>query len=801
MSLTAVSLASCKNKNVPVESVSLDKSEVYMTVNTPVTLNATINPKNATDQSVVWTSSNDIVSVSASGVITATATGESLVTVTTNDGGKTASCQVYVVEEGEGVEFLGPVYKRQSFIDYESNIKEKESKVEEFMDRTQGYSVGCDNPVNLKPQFTVLDYKGMPSSQEHWNHDYVIGVEVKEADTFVTADESLYAIANARNADVQFKPAAVGKTFKVSVMPGGLEDEKAEDPDNTAVYTFNVVEGYNAYTAVDLLYLDSRHGSGRDSEGGESHWGDVDKDENPFMRQWDAFKVAHGLKADYDPSAVIMHQNITITKDDVPANMFYTQADYDAGKVRKGDIDSLKDTMYLYSHNLESKLTLNGNYFQLDFDHFPLVTRDSGEPKTVSDLNSHCALIRSLNGEVEIKNLNVTGNAPKATNADDNVYAGGLMLFKAGHDAKKASLYNVIARQCYITLMSEKTNDAVIFDVNKSRCYDNYNSFFYNWGGYLTVQDSVCRGVGGPIVIQDHSGVDYNPSAPEAHPYEVKEQTDEIVAIEQVIKSLDPSYQTGQLKKYNIQGFYSHTKFIDCELDNLVAGTEAWFVKFGAASVATMLKSMSNPFRNYGLSFAVDENGNPVEVGASEDQKSFMNFIAFNKSGREPGMINDPVCGDVQIINNKTGRGASMNYFQPDYSLIEKAYEIMSALLAEDAAKITELCVRYGVSSAEELQNLAIAMVSNYGTQMKWHECVRGAATANADTQKCPPTFQIGGNFAFTDGNYLLDDLSKVQQGIAPSPVAPTDSFITEAQDYLSMYFLNMGLVLGLVHD
>lgn len=56
-----------------------------------------VNPSDATDQSVTWsTSDKDIATVDKNGVVTGQATGEAVVTVTTTDGGKTASCKVKV---------------------------------------------------------------------------------------------------------------------------------------------------------------------------------------------------------------------------------------------------------------------------------------------------------------------------------------------------------------------------------------------------------------------------------------------------------------------------------------------------------------------------------------------------------------------------------------------------------------------------------------------------------------------------------------------------------------------------------
>ena len=82
---------------VPVTGVTLDKTSVSLTVDGTTTLTATILPANATNQSLTWTSSDETVAtVDSAGVVTAVAVGTATITVTTEDGGKTATCVVTV---------------------------------------------------------------------------------------------------------------------------------------------------------------------------------------------------------------------------------------------------------------------------------------------------------------------------------------------------------------------------------------------------------------------------------------------------------------------------------------------------------------------------------------------------------------------------------------------------------------------------------------------------------------------------------------------------------------------------------
>ena len=85
--------------------VSLDKSALELQISswqggTSGTLSATVYPSNATDKSLTWSSSNtNVATVDSNGVVTATGPGSATITVRTNDGGKTASCAVTVVQK------------------------------------------------------------------------------------------------------------------------------------------------------------------------------------------------------------------------------------------------------------------------------------------------------------------------------------------------------------------------------------------------------------------------------------------------------------------------------------------------------------------------------------------------------------------------------------------------------------------------------------------------------------------------------------------------------------------------------
>ena len=81
---------------VPVQSVGLNKTELALEVGKTGTLEAIVEPSDATNKNVTWSSNNPEFATVDNGVVTAVSAGEAIITVTTEDGAKTATCKVTV---------------------------------------------------------------------------------------------------------------------------------------------------------------------------------------------------------------------------------------------------------------------------------------------------------------------------------------------------------------------------------------------------------------------------------------------------------------------------------------------------------------------------------------------------------------------------------------------------------------------------------------------------------------------------------------------------------------------------------
>ncbi|WP_462384614.1 Ig-like domain-containing protein [Intestinibacillus massiliensis] len=89
-------------KAIPVEDVTLDTTSLNLSTSDEnqqsAKLNAKFKPENATNKNVTWSSSDNEIATVDNGVVTAVSAGTATITVTTEDGEKTATCTVTVTE-------------------------------------------------------------------------------------------------------------------------------------------------------------------------------------------------------------------------------------------------------------------------------------------------------------------------------------------------------------------------------------------------------------------------------------------------------------------------------------------------------------------------------------------------------------------------------------------------------------------------------------------------------------------------------------------------------------------------------
>ena len=86
-------------QNIPVNGVTLNPTLLSLFTGGSETLTATVEPSNATNKNVTWSSDKPEVATVENGKVTAKAAGTATITVTTEDGEKTATCTVTVTDK------------------------------------------------------------------------------------------------------------------------------------------------------------------------------------------------------------------------------------------------------------------------------------------------------------------------------------------------------------------------------------------------------------------------------------------------------------------------------------------------------------------------------------------------------------------------------------------------------------------------------------------------------------------------------------------------------------------------------
>ena len=107
-------------------SVTLNRSEVSIEEGKGAQLSASVHPSGVDNKSVSWKSNDpSVATVSSKGYVSAKKAGSATITVTTVDGGKTATCSVIVKEKTPVIESANPVPVLQSKANDWAEIKKQ----------------------------------------------------------------------------------------------------------------------------------------------------------------------------------------------------------------------------------------------------------------------------------------------------------------------------------------------------------------------------------------------------------------------------------------------------------------------------------------------------------------------------------------------------------------------------------------------------------------------------------------------------------------------------------------------------
>lgn len=447
-------------------------------------------------------------------------------TLTVTYGGQSAQATITVVEgqiDDEDVIII-QYDNTRGYKEYLEAIKEQTNKETEFVNREVLYTVGNANGYKLLPQ-VVADVDGeevvlaeVTTSFKLYHRENGTYVEVGENNLdrwLVKAEKNIY----------YFNQEAEGEVFKIEVS---LDESYETIIDVTTItQEFRVVNGYNAYDALGLSVLDNRN---------INAWAGI-KD---TVLEWDNGKK---LSEYTDVLQVVLHNNVTVTANDLPDSYFWKETDValQEGSVSYADAlnrspenlrnylkGSLKE-VYLGedweeddSHQrgiyLSDGIGLSGNFLKLDYESGLTEDGKPGEKGiyVVYDFNkrqndgktypeAHYSLISyrhegideaDIKGTRTIENVYFVGQTQKTEN---NALPAGLMMVAS--NIADLKIVNTIGSSwfCNATLDGVAVGSITI---EKCKFYDSFSQMVFSWGAKaVTIYESEMKRAGGPLLI------------------------------------------------------------------------------------------------------------------------------------------------------------------------------------------------------------------------------------------------------------------------------------------------------------
>lgn len=440
----------------------------------------------------------------------------------------------------------------RSYLTHSSKKKEAgtapygtEDYKDQFAKGTDIYVAGDDNDFKFLPLLTFYnetddleDATTFPSKTVVSLNGNVLDSRAKEGEAGIVeyyAEDTVYLTANTANNTYDFADAAIGRQFKLSVRPDEAYYKLRENAPSVEC-DVQIVDGFNVYTAKQLGVIDN------DVEG-------LTQDPGDRTGCWADIKEAEGL-TDINPAAVIIQNDITVTKEDIPSALQYTltsdvvyYADKDVATKRnpqQGDKTFLYDqfdgnnTVLRRFLTAEQTFKVYGNYFTIDLGSVPYVASfDNAESDGYgSDFSNACFLkvygqgteTAAASGTFEMYNLNVKGNA-QAPDENSLVYlenesdkkpvsAGGLIFFEAA--GCNATLDNIITRTNFIAIFpADNVNSNLT--LKNTKVYDSYQNAAFIWGkNTFALENCTFEGAGGPLMLAQHvdpeDGTDWYPA-------------------------------------------------------------------------------------------------------------------------------------------------------------------------------------------------------------------------------------------------------------------------------------------------
>lgn len=495
--------------------------------------------------------------------------------------------KVAVYEFKEEAHFYAESYEKPNSISTrETYISQASYSVEGSLTvKQENYYVGDDNAFVFLPKLTVEEgdddivlERFLSVVTINYDNQKLTATTVQNQKYVndYSLNDTVYVRVDYFNQKYYFTEDAIGKSFKISVLPAN--NYEFDDTVKAIELTVTVVDGYNVYTAKELSVIDNRTVS----------------EDYATETEWDSIKATAGVTG-VDAKSVIIHNNISVTKNDIPEEYIWKtdkKYHYEENGVTVQDKNNgyfLYDWSEVYVRilNENDNFTIYGNSYTLDVQNIPTVCslpEENGTHKFYGSDYSNATLLRpTLNSNIKenpemsnkvffnILDMNFVGNAARdeiksygTTNQGNLVNGGGFIFCKA--DRISTEFNNVRIQEFFIGFFPHSNFDGnpCILTIENCKAFDSFQNAMFVWGKTnVSVKNSQLKRTGGPVIIIQHlcDGSDY--------------ATDTTL------------YGNVMVDK---------TSVVESYLD----GTEAWFVSMGATEVMPQIKGLDALFSPIG---------------------------------------------------------------------------------------------------------------------------------------------------------------------------------------------------------
>lgn len=497
----------------------------------------------------------------------------------------------------------------------------------EFMNHNDYLYAGTENTFHFRIKATGIDLEGNRLTGLKKVRTVVTVSVLKYSNWVVLSDEDVadYMTINTEDATFNFKNKATEEeafriTVKAANPAAGMEEANV-----SFTAEVKVIDAFNVYTAKELSAYDN-------STAG-----------NEKVFDWTAIKQEAGV-AGKTINAVILQSDISVTRNDVPAEVFWNKnsenfSSFSADKQKAllgTTIDRNGYGLYKRFISDGDEFQFIGNFFTVDFSAFPKMVGESKEANTLVDvekqqiITSHfCAFYNRKADEsknftkqttVNWKNVAFVGNGGLSEDSVESITNSGGLLMMKNHSINFEG-NNTISNNFYIGYFFELGEEYGQFEgnyvVDSCRGYYSYQCLFYMWGAKHTIiRDSEFKHASGPAIIADHVGA-------------------------------NTSGDGGQISRIDV---------IHSTIESKVTTASPWLINYGATDIITQISQANRAIysvENSKIGKSLSHGTKDIDEGGTTKNYEVFDLVALIKSSSNEGVSTGRVQGYVRFFDNQ----------------------------------------------------------------------------------------------------------------------------------------------------